>query len=90
MTFSFIEKSEITGQIDQENGEERIRKFIEDPDYLTPIYNRPEEWRTDVYNFPVFRYEGLYLGLPVMHHWTGKHPPLCQGTHTLKGGACAS
>ena len=44
------------------------------PIYLTPIYNRPEEWRTDVYNFPVFRYEGLYLGLPVMHHWTGKRP----------------
>ena len=39
-------------QIDQENGAERLRKFIEDPDYLTPIYNRPEEWRTDVYNFP--------------------------------------
>ena len=49
-------------QIDQENGEERIRKFIEDPDYLTPIYNRPEEWRTDVYNFPVFRYEGCIWG----------------------------
>ena len=44
-------------QIDQENGEERMRKFIEHPDYLTPVYSRPEEWRTDVYNFPVFRYE---------------------------------
>ncbi len=71
-------------QIDQENGEERIRKFIEDPDYLTPIYNRPEEWRTDVYNFPVFRYEGLYLGLPVMHHWTGKHPPLYENVDSRK------
>ena len=71
-------------QIDQENGEERLRKFIENPDYLTPIYNRPEEWRTDVYNFPVFRYEGLYLGLPVMHHWAGKHPPLYENVDSRK------
>ena len=77
-------------QIDQENGEERIRKFIEDPDYLTPIYNRPEEWRTDVYNFPVFRYEGLYLGLPVMHHWTGKHPPLYENVDSRKSVELAS
>ena len=77
-------------QIDQENGEERLRKFIEDPDYLTPIYNRPEEWRTDVYNFPVFRYEGLYLGLPVMHHWAGKHPPLYENVDSRKSVELAS
>ena len=62
-------------QIDQENGEERIRKFIEDPDYLTPIYNRPEEWRTDVYNFPVFRYEEVISGV------TGDAPLDRQSTH---------
>jgi hypothetical protein len=61
-----------------------MRKFIEHPDYLTPVYNRPEEWRTDVYNFPVFRYEGLYLGLPVMHHWSGKHPPLYENVDSRK------
>ena len=77
-------------QTDQENGEARIQKFIEDPDYLTPIYNRPEEWRTDVYNFPVFRYEGLYLGLPVMHHWVGKHPPLYENVDSRKSVELAS
>ena len=71
-------------QLDQDNGEERMRKFIEHPDYLAPVYNRPEEWRTDVYNFPVFRYEGLYLGLPVMHHWSGKHPPLYENVDSRK------
>ncbi len=62
-------------QQDQENGFERVRRFLDDPAYLKPVYNRPEEWRTDVYNLPLFPYEGLYLALPVMHHWIGKHPP---------------
>ena len=77
-------------QTDQENGAERTQRFFDDPDYLTPVYNRPEEWRTDVYHFPVFRYEGLYLGLPVMHHWTGKHPPLYENVDSRKTVELAS
>ena len=46
-------------QTDQENGNERLQRFFDDPSLLKPVYSRPEEWRTDVYNFPVFRYEGL-------------------------------
>ena len=71
-------------QVDQENGTERLQRFFDDPAYLTPIFNRPEEWRTDVYNFPVFKYEGLYLGLPVMHHWTGKHAPIYENVDSRK------
>ncbi len=71
-------------QIDQENGFERLRKFFEDPAYRTPVYNRPEEWRTDIYCFRVFRYEGLYLGTPVMHHWAGKQPPLFENVDSRK------
>lgn len=74
-TWSELELIFHADQQDQENGFARLQRFFDDPDYLTPVYNRPEEWRTDVYNFPVFPYEGLYLGLPVMHHWAGKHPP---------------
>ena len=77
-------------QTDQENGVERLEKFFEDPDYLTPVYNRPEEYRTDVYNFPVFRYEGMYLGLPVMHHWSGKHPPMYENVDSRKSVELAS
>ena len=71
-------------QIDQENGVERIERFLIDPAYLRPVYNRPEEYRTDVYNFPLFPYEGLYLGLPVMHHWSGKHPPMYENVDSRK------
>ena len=77
-------------QQDQENGEERIARFIEDPEYLSPVYNRPEEYRTDVYNFPVFKYEGIYLGLPVMHHWIGKHAPLYENVDSRKSVELAS
>jgi hypothetical protein len=77
-------------QVDQENGFERLQKYIDDPAYLGPVYNRPEEWRTDVYNFPVFPYEGLYLGLPVMHHWAGKHPPMYENVDSRKTVELAS
>ena len=71
-------------QTDQENGTERLQRFFDDPDYLAPVYNRPEEWRTDVYHFPLFRYEDLFIGMPVMHHWAGKHPPLYQNVDSRK------
>ncbi|MBM3801126.1 MAG: hypothetical protein FJW26_02315 [Acidimicrobiia bacterium] len=71
-------------QVDQENGNARLRRFFDDPAYLKPIYNRPEEWRTDVYNFPIFPYEGLYLATPVMHHWSGKHAPMYENVDSRK------
>jgi hypothetical protein len=77
-------------QTDQENGNERLQRFFDDPALLTPVYSRPEEWRTDIYNFPVFRYEGLYLGLPVMHHWSAKHPPMYENVDSRKTVELAS
>jgi hypothetical protein len=71
-------------QVDQENGWERLRVFLENPAYLRPVYYHPEDYRTDVYNFPVFPYEGLYLALPVMHHWAGKHPPMFENVDSRK------
>ena len=67
-----------------------MRRFFDDPAYLAPVRNRPEEWRTDVYHFPVFRYEDLYLGLPVMHHWAGKRPPLFENVDSRKTMELAS
>ena len=70
--------------MDQENGNARLHRFFDDPAYLKPIFDRPEEWRTDVYNFPIFPYEGLYLATPVMHHWSGKHSPLYENVDSRK------
>ena len=77
-------------QTDQENGFARLQRLVDDPAYLPLVHNRPEEWRTDIYNFPVFRYEGLYLGLPVMHHWSGKHAPLYENVDGRKSVELAS
>ena len=59
---------------DQENGKARLAKFFQDPDYSTPVYNKPEDYNTDIYHMGVFPYEGLYLGLPVMFHWSSANP----------------
>jgi len=85
----FVEWSEqelifCADQVDQENGEQRLQRFVDDPDLLTPVHNRPEEYRTDVYNFAIFPYEGLYLGTAVMHHWSGKHPPMYENVDSRK------
>lgn len=77
-------------QQDQENGAARLQALIDDPAYLPLVHNRPEEWRTDIYNFPVFRYEGLYLALPVMHHWSGKHVPMFENVDSRKSVELAS
>ena len=77
-------------QIDQENGNARLQRFFDDPAFLSPYLNRPEEWRTDVYNFPIFPYEGVYLATPVMHHWAGKHAPLYENVDSRKSVELAS
>ncbi len=77
-------------QTDQENGAARLQRIIDDPAYLGPVYNRPDEWRTDVYNFPVFPYEGMHLALPVMHHWAAKHPPMYENVDSRKSVELAS
>ncbi len=71
-------------QVDQENGWERLQALMADPSQLQPVYFHPEDYRTDVYNFPVFPYEGLYLALPVMHHWTSRHPPMFENVDSRK------
>ncbi|MFH1567449.1 MAG: hypothetical protein ABIL09_05555, partial [Gemmatimonadota bacterium] len=71
-------------QVDQENGAERLQRMIDGGDYLPLVHNRPEEWRTDVYNFAAFPYEGVYVGLAVMHHWAGKHVPMYENVDSRK------
>jgi hypothetical protein len=60
---------------DQELGRERIQAALADPGRLVPSTPPvPGEFRTDVYNMPIFPYEGLYLGLPCIFDQTGPLP----------------
>ncbi len=55
-------------ELDQKLGAENMRARLADPTLHHPPTIDPANCRVDVYNFGVFRYEGLYIGLPAMFH----------------------
>ena len=59
---------------DQTLGVQNIQDRLADPTLQQPIYNNPADYNVDVYNMGVFRYEGLYVGMPAMFHSTGAIP----------------
>ena len=58
-------------EIDQELGIKNITARMADPTLQQTLHNDPAVYNVDVYNMGVFRYEGLYMGLPAMYHATG-------------------
>ena len=59
-------------EIDQELGKKNIERVFADPSLAHPAYNMPEKYNVDIYNMGLFRYEGLYIGLPSVYHKTGQ------------------
>ncbi|MBI5093513.1 MAG: hypothetical protein HZB26_13860 [Candidatus Hydrogenedentes bacterium] len=75
--FEHWTKPELTlhaDDLDQEIAREKIKARFADRSLQQPSYNIPESYNADVYNMAVFRYEGLYIGLPAMFYQTGKVP----------------
>lgn len=60
--------------LDQMLGRRNIARRFANPLLDRPIYDIPATYNVDVYNMGVFRYEGLYVGLPTMYHKTGQVP----------------
>lgn len=60
-------------EIDRELGRQRIEEAVRNPDRRGPLTVRPDEFFTDVYFLPVFVYEDLYLGLPILFHQSGHY-----------------
>ncbi len=71
---------------DQELGKANIAARFEDRTLNQPPYNDPAVYRVDVYNMGVFRYEGLYIGMPAIYHATGPVPnyPNTVGFHLVQ------
>jgi hypothetical protein len=71
---------------DQELGRQNIKDRMADPTLHHPPYDDPKVYNVDVYNMGVFRYEGLYIGLPAMFHSTGPVPnyPNTVGFHLVQ------
>jgi len=57
---------------DKELGRASIEARFKSGTYRKPLLNTPEKYNTDVYDMRVFRYEGVYIGLPAMFHRTGQ------------------
>ncbi|REK12946.1 MAG: hypothetical protein DWQ37_09980 [Planctomycetota bacterium] len=72
--------------VDQQRGRKDIEARRADKTLEQTLYNDPAVYNVDVYNMGVFRYEGLYLGLPAMFHATGPVPnyPNTDGFHLVE------
>lgn len=60
--------------LDQMLGRVNIMRHYTSPGLDPPIFNIPADYHVDIYNMGVFRYEGLYVGLPSVYHKTGQVP----------------
>ena len=59
---------------DQELGRRNIKARLADPTLQQPGYNKPSSYQAEMYDMAVFRYEGLYIGMPLVYHATGPLP----------------
>jgi len=65
-----------TDEIDQVNRRERIRKVVENPDYLSPPHIDEEtDFIAQIYQMPVVSYEGQYIGFPLLFNPAGLDLP---------------
>lgn len=71
---------------DQELGRENIKARFADQQLHHPPYNNPSVYNVDVYNMGIFRYEGIYIGMPAMYHAAGSVPnyPNTVGFHLIQ------
>ena len=60
-----------TDHLDHRAGAEALERHERDEELRSPLFTNPDHTWSDVYNMPVFRYEGLYLGLPIIFHQSG-------------------
>ncbi|MBI4623203.1 MAG: hypothetical protein HY736_08295 [Verrucomicrobia bacterium] len=59
---------------DQTASRRRIAARLTDPRFAPLTVNRPADYNTDVYNLPVFPYEGIYIGTPMFFNQSGPNP----------------
>jgi len=69
---------------DQQLARKNIAVRLANSALQQPIKNDPEDYNADIYNFGVFRYAGLYIGLPAVYHATGKLKVNTDGFHLIQ------
>ena len=68
---------------DQEIGRETIERHNSDPTLQTPEFDVPETYNAQVYTMPIFRYESVYIGLPMMFFRSAQLPPDWEGFDSM-------
>lgn len=70
---------------DQLLGERRVKDHLANPRLRLMTVNQPEHYNTEIYNMPVFPYEGIYIGLPNFFESSGHSPNRNQeGVNSVK------
>jgi hypothetical protein len=69
---------------DQQLAKKNIAARLSNPKLQQPVKNVPADYNADIYNFGVFRYEGLYIGMPAVYHATGKLKANTDGFHLIQ------
>ncbi len=70
---------------DQLLGERRVQDHLANPRLRLMTVNQPEHYNTEIYNMPVFPYEGIYIGLPNFFESSGHSPNRNQeGVNSVK------
>jgi len=59
---------------DQLASRRRIAARLTDPRFAPLTINRPADYNTDVYNMPIYHYEGIYIGTPMFFNQSGPTP----------------
>ena len=59
-------------ELDQEIGRREIERRYADPTLAAPEFSVPETANVQIYNMAIFRYESLYVGLPMMFYQSAR------------------
>ena len=70
--------------LDQVLGHRRIEARLRNPTLKQTEYNNPAHYSVEIYNMGLFKYEGLFIGMPSMYHHTGKVAPGWEGFAKLR------
>ena len=61
-------------ELDQTLARKVIPEHLANPTLQQPVCHDPADYGADIYNFPVSRYGGLYIGFPAVFYHAGLNP----------------
>lgn len=69
---------------DQQLAKKNIATRLANPRLQQPVKNVSADYNADIYNLGIFRYEGLYIGMPAVYHATGRLKTNTDGFHLIQ------